>query len=177
MFTCHLSVTVFTERVEGMTNGDLSQTCSTSSGVRNYELGFPDHFDPSTINPSEKQTGDPTSAQTGESIKLSPKNTHCELWVCFIGIIGYTPRPYLQSFVRSFHQHLNYPPKLDVCMYRGCPSWSAHGIGRLTGPGGGAHQKWVQCPNHADTIGPASYTLAHTCTLCVLSVANFDPGS
>ena len=26
---------------------------------------------------------------------------------------------------------------------------SAHGIKRPTGPGGGAHQKWVQCPNPA----------------------------
>ena len=25
--------------------------------------------------------------------------------------------------------------------------------------------KWVQCPNPAGTIGPASGTLAHTCTL------------
>ena len=49
-----------------------------------------------------------------------------------------------------------------VCMYRGCPSWSTHGIGRPTGPGEGAHQKWVQCPNLAGTIGPVSCTLAHT---------------
>ena len=33
--------------------------------------------------------------------------------------------------------------------------------------------KWVQCPNPTGTIGPTSRTLAHTCTLCALSVANF----
>ena len=47
-------------------------------------------------------------------------------------------------------------------MYRGCSLWSAHGIGHPTGPGGGVHQKWVQCPNPAGTIGPTSRTLVHT---------------
>ena len=50
-------------------------------------------------------------------------------------------------------------------MYRGCPSWSAHGIRHPTGSGGGAHQKWVQCPNPAGTIDPVSRMLAHTCAL------------
>ena len=34
-------------------------------------------------------------------------------------------------------------------MFRGCPLQSAHGKGRPTGPGGGAHQKWAQCLNPA----------------------------
>ena len=56
-------------------------------------------------------------------------------------------------------------------MYRGCPSWSAHGIGRPTGPGGGAHQKWVQCPNPAGTYHRSRVTHAgsylHTvCAFC-----------
>ena len=37
-----------------------------------------------------------------------------------------------------------------------------HGIGRSNCAWGGAHQKWVQCPNPAGTIGPASRTLTHT---------------
>ena len=41
--------------------------------------------------------------------------------------------------------------RMHVCMHRGCPSWSAHGIGLPTWPGGGAHQKWVECPNPAFT--------------------------
>ena len=63
-----------------------------------------------------------------------------------------------------------------VRMYRGCPSWNAHGKGRPTGSGGGDHQKWVQCPNPASTIGPASSTLARACAK-TLSVANFNLGS
>ena len=36
--------------------------------------------------------------------------------------------------------------------------------------------KWVQCPNPAGTIGPASHTLAHT-SADALSVADFNLGS
>ena len=64
-----------------------------------------------------------------------------------------------------------------LCMLRGCPLWNAHGIGRPTESGGGAHQKLVQCPNPTGAIGPASPKLARTCTLCVLSVANFTLGN
>ena len=64
-----------------------------------------------------------------------------------------------------------------VCIDRGCLSWSSHGIGRPTVPEGGAHQKWVQCPNPAGTSGHVPRTLAHTCTLGVLSVTNFTLGS
>ena len=65
----------------------------------------------------------------------------------------------------------------NVCMYRGCPSWSALGIGRPTGPGGRTHQKWVQCSNPTGIIGPVLRMLADTCTLRVLFVANFTLGS
>ena len=41
----------------------------------------------------------------------------------------------------------------------------------------GPIKKWVQCPNPAVTIGPASRILAHNSTLCVLSVANFTQGN
>ena len=53
-------------------------------------------------------------------------------------------------------------------MYRGCPSWKC--------PLRGAHQKWVQCPNPAGTIGPASRTLAHTHAWSAF-YANFNLGS
>ena len=53
----------------------------------------------------------------------------------------------------------------------------AHGIGRPTGPGGGAHQKVGPKFNPVGTIGPTSCTLAHTYTLGVLSVTNFTLGS
>ena len=33
------------------------------------------------------------------------------------------------------------------------------------GLGGGAHQKWIQCPNPTSTIGLVSSTLAHACAL------------
>ena len=63
-------------------------------------------------------------------------------------------------------------------MYRGCPLWSAHGIGRPTGPGGGAHQKsGSNVPTPAGTIGPASRTLAHPYTPSAHSVANFTQGN
>ena len=39
---------------------------------------------------------------------------------------------------------------------------NVHGIGRPTGPGGGDHQKWVQCPNPAGTVKTMSRTLDHT---------------
>ena len=45
------------------------------------------------------------------------------------------------------------------------------------GLGEGPIKKWVQCPNPAGTIGPASRTLGHTCTLGVLFVNNFTLGS
>ena len=68
------------------------------------------------------------------------------------------------------------PLPMYVRMYRGCPSWSARGIGRPTGPGRGAHLKWIQSPDPAGNISPASRTLAHTC--CKLfSVADFTLGS
>ena len=51
------------------------------------------------------------------------------------------------------------------------------GLGVQLGLGDGSHEKWVLCPNRAGTIRPASHTLAHTCTLCVLSVANSTMGS
>ena len=50
-------------------------------------------------------------------------------------------------------------------------------LGVQLGLGEGPIKKWVQCRNPAGTIGPASYTLAHTCTLGVLSVTNFSLGS
>ena len=37
--------------------------------------------------------------------------------------------------------------------------------------------KWVQCPNPAGTIGPASCMLIRTHARCALSVANFTLGS
>ena len=50
------------------------------------------------------------------------------------------------------------------------------GLGVQLGLGERAHQKWVQCPNPAGTIGPTSRTPAHTCGV-VLSVASFTLGS
>ena len=64
-----------------------------------------------------------------------------------------------------------------VCMYRGCPWWSAHDIGRPNGPGGGANLKWVECPDPVGTIGPASRTLAHTYLRISTFGANFNLGS
>ena len=60
-----------------------------------------------------------------------------------------------------------------VCMevaLRGAPTGS--GVQLDLGP-----IKSESSPNPADTISPASRKLAHTCTLCVLSVANFTLGS
>ena len=48
------------------------------------------------------------------------------------------------------------------CMYSGCSSWNAHETGHPTGPGGVAHQKWVQCLNPEGIIGTVSRTLTHT---------------
>ena len=39
----------------------------------------------------------------------------------------------------SVHNQVDEPT--CVCIYRGCPSWNAHGKGHPTGPGGGAYQK------------------------------------
>ena len=51
-----------------------------------------------------------------------------------------------------------------VFMFIGCPSWGAPGKGRLTGPGGGVHQKWVQCPNPVITVHHSRWIiLTHIC--------------
>ena len=53
-----------------------------------------------------------------------------------------------------------------------------HGVpmewGVQLGLGEGPIKKLVQCTNPAGTIGPAPFKVAHTCTQCVLSVANFN---
>ena len=61
----------------------------------------------------------------------------------------------------------NLSKKFRQCFmrYRDSPLWSTHGMGRPTGPRGGAHHKRVQCPSPAETIGSASRTLTHTCAL------------
>ena len=61
-----------------------------------------------------------------------------------------------------------------VRVYRGCPRWNRASNWTC---GRGPSKKWVQCPNPAGTIGPASRRLAHTCTLGVLSATNFTLGS
>ena len=50
-------------------------------------------------------------------------------------------------------------------------------LGDSTGPGGGAHEKWVQCANHTGTIDPASCTLTHTNTRMCAFCANFTLGT
>ena len=49
--------------------------------------------------------------------------------------------------------------------------------GSPTGLGGGAHQMWVQCPNPALTIGPASHTLICPNKLLCAFCINFNLGS
>ena len=87
-----------------------------------------------------------------------------------------TRSTYVHALILSINWNF-YFMDMYVCMYRGCPLWIAHWIGHSTGPGGGAHQKQVQCLNPAGMIGPASHMLVHTCTPCVPSAANFTLGS
>ena len=64
----------------------------------------------------------------------------------------------------------------SACMYRGCPLWSVHGIGRPTGAGGGTHQKVGLMSQPRGITDTASHMLA--CTRAKLRfLANFTLGS